>query len=114
MGPRTDMSLFPSFQLPETQWWDDGIPGAVSLPDPHLHLSTLWHGHLEERRLWGDLIAPFQLIKWAYRKDRERLFTRACGGRTRGNNSKLERGQIWTGNKEEIFHHEKCAVAQVA
>ena len=35
---------------------------------------------LEKRRLQGDLIAAFQYIKGAYKKDVEKLFTRACTG----------------------------------
>ena len=31
-----------------------------------------------KRRLRGDLIAAFQYLKWAYRKDGEGLFTRVC------------------------------------
>jgi len=42
-----------------------------------------------KRRLQGDLIAAFQYLKWAYRKDEEGLFTRVCSDRTRGNGSKL-------------------------
>jgi len=33
---------------------------------------------LEKRRLWGDLTVTFQYLEGAYKKDRERLFTRAC------------------------------------
>ncbi|KAK4826210.1 hypothetical protein QYF61_006154 [Mycteria americana] len=44
---------------------------------------------LEKRRLQGDLTA-FQCIKGAYKKDRERLFTRACSDRTRDNGFKLK------------------------
>ncbi|KAK4816281.1 hypothetical protein QYF61_014353 [Mycteria americana] len=33
---------------------------------------------LEKRRLWGDLIAAFQDLKGAYRKDEDRLFSKAC------------------------------------
>jgi len=33
---------------------------------------------LEKRRLWGDLVAAFQYIKGAYKKDGKRLFIRAC------------------------------------
>ena len=33
---------------------------------------------LEKRRLWGDIIASFQYVKGAYKKDRGTLFSRAC------------------------------------
>jgi len=44
---------------------------------------------LEKSRLWSDLIAAFQYLKGAYRKDGEGLFTSVCSDRTRGNVSKL-------------------------
>ncbi len=49
---------------------------------------------LEKRRLQGDLIAAFQYLKGAYRKDGERLFSRACCDRTRGNGFKIEGGRF--------------------
>ncbi|KAK4822717.1 hypothetical protein QYF61_019714 [Mycteria americana] len=39
---------------------------------------------LEKRRLRGDLIAAFQYLKGAYRKDEDRLFSKACCDRTKG------------------------------
>jgi len=33
---------------------------------------------LEKRRRQGDFIAAFQCLKGAYRKDGDRLFTKAC------------------------------------
>ena len=53
---------------------------------------------LEKRRLQGDLIVALQYLKGAYKKDRDKLFSRACCNRTRGNGFKLK-----TRYKEEIF-----------
>ncbi|KAK4821252.1 hypothetical protein QYF61_016551 [Mycteria americana] len=39
---------------------------------------------LEKRRLQGDLISAFQYLKGAYKKDGDKLFSRACCNRTRG------------------------------
>jgi len=49
---------------------------------------------VEKRRLRGDLIAVCQYLKGAYRKDGERLFTRMCSDRTRGNGCKLKEGRL--------------------
>jgi len=49
---------------------------------------------LEKRRLWGDLISAFQYLKWAYRKDGDKLFTRVCCNRTRCNGFKLREGRF--------------------
>jgi len=46
------------------------------------------------RRLWGDLIAAFQYLKGAYRRDGEGLLTRVCSDRTRGNGCKLKGGRL--------------------
>ena len=37
---------------------------------------------LEKRRLRTDLVVAFQYLKWAYKKDGDRLFMRACSDRT--------------------------------
>jgi len=49
---------------------------------------------LEKRRLRGDVIAAFQYLKGAYRKDGEGLFIRVCSHRTRGNGFKLKEGRL--------------------
>ncbi|KAK4831657.1 hypothetical protein QYF61_018624 [Mycteria americana] len=58
---------------------------------------------LEKRRLCGDLIVAFQYAKRAYKKDGERLFTRACGGRTRGNGFKLKEGRFRLDIRKNFF-----------
>jgi len=40
---------------------------------------------LQKTRLWGDLRAACQYLKGAYRKDGEKIFSRACCDRTRSN-----------------------------
>ena len=47
---------------------------------------------LEKRRLQGDLIEAFQYLMWSYRKEGDRLFSRVCGDRARGNGFKLKEG----------------------
>ncbi|PKU46752.1 hypothetical protein llap_2948 [Limosa lapponica baueri] len=44
---------------------------------------------LEKRRLRGDLIAAFQYLKRAYRRDGEGLFIRECSNRKRDKGLKL-------------------------
>jgi len=43
---------------------------------------------LEKRSLWGDLIVDFQNLKGAYKKDVDKLPSRACCDRTKGNGFK--------------------------
>jgi len=53
-------------------------------------LRELWLFSLEKTRVRGDLIAAFQYLKGAYRKDGEGLFTRVCSDRTRRNGCRLK------------------------
>jgi len=58
---------------------------------------------LEKRRVWGHLSAAFQYLKGAYKKDGERLFTRACSDKTRGNGFKLKEGRFGLDIRKKLF-----------
>jgi len=58
---------------------------------------------LEKRRLRGDLTAACQYLKGAYKKDRDRLFSRACCNRTRGNGFKLKEGKLSLAIRKKPF-----------
>ncbi|GAB0176332.1 hypothetical protein GRJ2_000098400 [Grus japonensis] len=58
---------------------------------------------LEKRRLQGDLIAAFQYLKGAYRKDGEGLFIRECSDRTRGNGFTLKEDQFGLDVRKKFF-----------
>ncbi|PKU46118.1 hypothetical protein llap_3615 [Limosa lapponica baueri] len=58
---------------------------------------------LEKRRLRGDLIAAFQYLKGAYRRDGEGLSTREYSERTRGNGFKLKEGRFKLDIRKKFF-----------
>ena len=60
----------------------------------------------ERRRLQGDFVAAFQCLKGAYEKDGDKLFSRACCIRTRGNGFKLKEGRFRLDIRKEIFYNE--------
>ncbi|GAB0186557.1 mitochondrial enolase superfamily member 1 [Grus japonensis] len=58
---------------------------------------------LEKRRLQADLIAAFQYLKGAYRKDGEGPFIREWSDRTRGNGFKLKEGRFRFDVRKKFF-----------
>jgi len=58
---------------------------------------------LEKRRVQGDLIAAFQYLKGAYKRDGEGLFMRACNDRTRANGFKLKEGKFRLAIRKRFF-----------
>ncbi|KAK4815657.1 hypothetical protein QYF61_005219 [Mycteria americana] len=58
---------------------------------------------LEKRRLWADLIAAFQYLKGAYRKDGDRLYSKACCDRTRSNGFRLREGRFGLDLRKKFF-----------
>jgi len=58
---------------------------------------------LEKRRLQGDLVAAFQYLKGACKKDGERHFSRACSNRRRDNGFKLKEGRFRLDSRKKFF-----------
>jgi len=58
---------------------------------------------VEKRRLHGNLIAAFQYLKEAYRKEGENVFSKACCDRTRCNGFKLRDDIFRPDIRKKIF-----------
>ena len=75
---------------------------------------------LEKRSLWGDLIAAFQCLKGGCKKEKDRLFSKVCGDRTRENGLKLKEDlneivKDLKNNKDiEVVGFGECAIFKIA
>jgi len=58
---------------------------------------------LEKRRLRGDLIAAFQYLKRAYRKDGENIFSKSCCNKTGSYGFKLREGRFRLEIRKKFF-----------
>jgi len=94
----------------------EGAPAMIRGLEPlcwEERLGELGLLSLGKKRLRERLTAAFQYLKGACRKDGDRLFSRACSDRTRGDGFKLKEGRFR--HKEEMLYTEGGeALAQVA
>ena len=58
---------------------------------------------LEKRRLRDDLINFYKYLKCGSQRDMANLFSAVCGGRTRGNNHKLQHRKFCTNMRRNSF-----------
>ena len=58
----------------------------------------------DARKLSGDMTAAVQYLKRAYRKDGDRLFSRACSDRTRGDGFKMKEGDSYWREGRSVLH----------
>ena len=58
---------------------------------------------LEKRRLWGNLRMAFQYLRGGCKKEGDRLFSRVCCDRTRGNGFKLKEGRFRSEIRKKFF-----------
>ena len=64
---------------------------------------------LEMRGLWGGLIAAFQYLKGNYKREGDRLLSRICCGKTRGNGFKIKEGRFRLDIRKKINIKVSCS-----
>jgi len=58
---------------------------------------------VEQSRLRGELIAAFQYLKGAYRKEGDNLSSKVCSDRTRSNGFELREGRFRLDIRKKFF-----------
>jgi len=61
---------------------------------------------LGKRRLWGDLILVLQFLKGTYKKNGNKLSSRACRDKSRGSGFKLREGRFRLDIRKKFFCNE--------
>ena len=70
---------------------------------------------LEKRRLRGDLRVAFQYLNGGYKKEGDRLLSRVCCDKTRGNCFKLKEGRFRLDIRKKSFYNQSGeALEQIA
>jgi len=95
---RKDMDL-----LEQVQWRATKMIQGLEHLSLEERLRQLGLFSLENRRLQGDLIAAFQYLKGADRKDGENFFCKACCDRTRSNVFKLRESRFRLDIRKQFF-----------
>jgi len=91
-----------------------GSRGGLELLSYVERLRELGLFSLEKRRLQRDLIVAFQYLKAAYKKDGDRLFSRACCHRSRSNGFKQKEGRFRLGIRKKFFTEGDETLEQIA
>jgi len=95
---RTDMDLLEAVQRRATKM----VRGLEHLSREE-RLRELGLFSLQKRRLCEHLIGAFEYLKGAYKKDGDKLLSRPCCDRTRGNGFKLKEGRFRLDIKKTYF-----------
>ena len=69
---------------------------------------------MQKGRLRGDRTAALQYLQRAYKKDRDRLSSRACFDMTRGNSFKPKEGRFRLDIRKKLYYECGEALAQAA